>query len=99
MMEGFGNFIKQFEKIRKDLGQITVRGESGTGMVKVTINGRREVEKVEIEKQLLQEDKRMLEDLVAAAVNDALRRLDRSLKDKLGALTGGLMPSRDNMPF
>jgi DNA-binding YbaB/EbfC family protein len=79
---GLGNILKQAQKMQEDLqktqerlGREEVTGESGGGMVKVTMNGRHEVKRVEIDPSLLTDDKEMLEDLVAAAVNGAVQKV------------------------
>ena len=82
MKGGLGNLMRQaqqmqetMQKAQAELADIEVTGESGAGMVKVTLNGRHEAKKVLIEPKLLGEDKDMLEDLLAAAINDAVRKI------------------------
>ncbi len=84
------NLMQQFERVKKDLAQITVTGESGAGMIKISINGDRKVQQVVIDPGLLtaDTDREMLEDLVAAAVNDAHRCLEVAIKDKFSELSG-----------
>ena len=75
-------------------------GESGAGMVKVTMTGGHSVRRVEIDDSLMADDKDMLEDLVSAAFNDAVRRVEAQNKEKMGALTGGMqLPPGMKMPF
>ena len=76
------------------MANIEVQGESGAGMVKVTMNCRYEVKRVEIDPSLLSEDKEILEDLLAAACNDTVRRVEKTQAEKMAELTGGL-----NLPF
>lgn len=77
-----------------------VVGESGAGMVKVTMNGRHDVRKVQIDESVMQEDKEFLEDLLAAAVNDAVRKIEVANQDVMKNLTGGLqLPPDFKMPF
>ena len=77
-----------------------VTGEAGAGMVKVTMTGNHNVRRVAIDDSLMEDDKEMLEDLVAAAMNDAVRRVEEQNKEKMGSLTGGMqMPPGMKMPF
>ena len=81
---------EKMKKMQDDISKAEVTGESGAGMVKVTMNGRHDVRKVEIDPSLMQEDKEMLEDLLAAAVNDAVRRVEREQQQKMAGMTAGL---------
>jgi len=77
-----------------------VKGESGAGLVSVIMTGRHDVKKVSIDASLLSEDKEFLEDLLAAAVNDAVRKVEKETKAAMGAMTGGLeLPAGFKMPF
>ena len=106
-MNGLGDLMKQVQEMQskmtemqEDLAKLEVTGEAGAGLVKVTMSGRHDVKGVEIDKSLMQEDKEILEDLLAAAVNDAVRRVEESNKERMGSLTGGLqMPPGFKMPF
>ncbi|MBX2858775.1 MAG: YbaB/EbfC family nucleoid-associated protein [Cellvibrionaceae bacterium] len=106
-MNGLGDLMKQFQEMQskmtqmqEDLAKLEVTGEAGAGLVKVTMSGRHDVKNVAIDNSLLQEDKEILEDLLAAAVNDAVRRVEESNKEKMGSLAGGLqMPPGFKMPF
>ncbi len=89
MKGGLGNLMRQaqqmqetMQKAQAELAEIEVTGESGAGMVKVTLNGRHEAKKVLIEPKLLAEDKDMLEDLLVAAVNDAVRKVAARTQEK-----------------
>ena len=107
MKGGMGNLMKQaqqmqakMQKAQEELAQMEVTGESGAGMVKVTMTGGHSVRRVEIDESLMEDDKEMIEDLVAAAFNDAVRRVEEQNKEKMGALTGGMqMPPGMKMPF
>ncbi len=81
---------EKMKKMQDDISKAEVTGESGAGMVKVTMNGRHDVRKVEIDPSLMKEDKEMLEDLLAAAVNDAVRRVEREQQQKMAGMTAGL---------
>ena len=77
-----------------------VEGESGAGMVRVTMNGRHDVKRIELAEALLREDKNVVEDLVAAAVNDAVRKIDEKNRDSLSSLTAGMkLPEGFKFPF
>ena len=90
----------KMQQMQEELTKIEVVGEAGAGLVKVTMSGRNDVRKVEIDPSVLSEDKTLLEDLVAAAVNDAVRRSEESKTHKMGGLTAGLnMPPGFKMPF
>jgi len=72
------------QQAQEDLAKLEVTGESGAGLVKVTMTGRHDVRRVEIDDSLVGDDKEMLEDLVAAAVNDAVRKVEANNKDSNG---------------
>ena len=91
---------EQMQKAQEELANAEVQGESGAGLVKIVMNGRHDVKKVEIDPSLLQEDKDILEDLIAAAVNDAVRKIEKNNQDKMSNLTSGLgIPPNFKMPF
>ncbi|WP_392559587.1 YbaB/EbfC family nucleoid-associated protein [Orbus mooreae] len=105
---GLGNLMKQaqqmqtrMQKVQEEIAQMEVTGESGAGMVKITVNGAHNCRRVEIDPSLLtDDDKEMLEDLIAAAYNDASRRLDEAQKEKMSQVTGGMqLPPGFKMPF
>ena len=104
---GMGELMKQaqkmqeqFQKTQEELANAEVHGESGAGMVKVVMTGRHDVKNVTIDPSLLQEDKELLEDLLAAAVNDAVRKVEENSKSKLSGMTSGMeMPPGFKMPF
>ena len=100
MQKIFSDLQKNLEKAMKELEGMSVVGEAGGGMVKVTANGKRDILKVEFEPELLKpEDKEMAEDLIAAAVNNALQKAERLATDHLGASTGGLMSMLPGFKF
>jgi DNA-binding YbaB/EbfC family protein len=101
VVKGIGDLMKQATEMQSKLqdaqtqmAAIEVKGESGAGMVKVTMNCRYEVKKIDLDESLLGEDKEILEDLIAAACNDTVRRVERTQAEKMSELTGGL-----NLPF
>jgi DNA-binding YbaB/EbfC family protein len=90
----------KMQKLQEELANIEVVGESGAGLVKVTMTGRNDVRRVTVDPSVLSEDKELLEDLLAAAVNDALRRADEAKTQKMGGLTAGFnIPPGFKMPF
>ncbi len=106
-MKGLGNIMKQaqqmqanLEKTQKELADTEVIGESGAGMVKVIMNGKHDVKRVEIVPELFKDDKEMVEDLVAAAVNDANRRVEKMSQERMSEMTAGMgLPSGMKLPF
>jgi hypothetical protein len=106
-VNGLGDIMKQaqqmqekMQQMQEDLAKKIVCGESGAGMVKIQMTGRHDVKSVEIDPSLMNEDKEMLEDLLAAAVNDAVRRIEEENRGTLSDLTGGMqMPPGFKMPF
>ena len=88
------------KKAQEQLAAIEVEGQSGAGLVKVLINCRNDVRRITIDPSLLADDKDMLEDLVAAAVNDALRKAEQTSQEKMSSVTAGLpLPPGFKMPF
>ncbi|KGQ67049.1 YbaB/EbfC family nucleoid-associated protein [Gallibacterium anatis] len=104
---GLGGLMKQaqqmqerMQKMQEEIAQMEVTGESGAGLVKVTVNGAHSCRRVDIDPSLLEDDKDMLEDLVAAAFNDAVRRADELQKEKMASVTAGMqLPPGFKMPF
>lgn len=78
------------QRMQAELAQAEITGEAGAGLVKITLNGKHEAKKVEISADALQESKDFLEDLIAAAINDAAHKLERNAADKMAKVTGGL---------
>ncbi|WP_053981998.1 YbaB/EbfC family nucleoid-associated protein [Marinagarivorans algicola] len=110
-MNGLGDMMKQLqdmqsqmqenmEKNQQALNELEIEGSAGAGLVKVIMNGRHDVKRVAIDDSLMVEDKEMLEDLLAAAVNDCVRKVEHENKKIMGNLTGGMqMPPGFKMPF
>ncbi len=104
---GMGNIMKQaqamqekMQRAQEEIAKLEVTGEAGAGMVKVTMLGNHNVRRVSIDESLMQDDKEMLEDLIAAAINDAVRRVEVSSKEKMAGVTGGMqLPPGFKMPF
>jgi len=102
-----GNLMKQaqemqekMQRVQEEVAKAAVQGEAGAGMIKVTMNGRHDVSKVDIDPSVMEEDKELLEDLLAAAVNDAVRKVEASSKAKMEEATAGLnLPPGFQMPF
>jgi len=107
MKGGLGNMMKQAQKMQADMqkaqeeiANMEVEGQSGGGMVKVQMNGRHEVRRVEIDPSLMEDDKEMIEDLLAAAVNDAVRRIETESSEKMSGVTAGMnLPGGMKLPF
>lgn len=103
---GIGNLMKQaqqmqenLKKAQDELATVEVQGQSGGGAVQVTMTGRHDVKRVNIDAGAL-EDKEMLEDLVAAAVNDAVRKVEKATQEKMGGIASGMgLPPGMNLPF
>ncbi len=106
-MANMNQFVKQaqalqanMQKAQAEIANLEVTGESGGGMVKVVMSGRHEVKRVQIEPSIIGEDREMLEDLIAAAINDAVHRLESASQAKLSAAMGGLsLPPGVKLPF
>ena len=91
---------EQMQKALEKIANIEVAGGAGAGMVKVVMTGRHDVKRVTIDPAVLKEDKEILEDLLAAAVNDAVRRVEESNRDMMSGLTQGMnLPGGFKMPF
>lgn len=107
MKGGIGNLMKQAQKMQEDmqkaqeeLKNLEVEGQAGGGMVKVTMTGKYAVRRVHIDDNLLNDDKDMLEDLIAAAMNDASNKVEELTKDQMSGLTSGLnLPPGMKLPF
>ncbi len=107
MKGGLGNLMKQAQKMQEELQRTQERlaqeeetGESGGGMVRVTMNGRHEVKRVEIDPSLMGDDREMLEDLVAAAFNAAAQRIAEKMQENMANLTAGMpLPPGLKLPF
>jgi DNA-binding YbaB/EbfC family protein len=107
MKGGLGGLMKQaqqmqedMKKVQEQLATLEVEGQSGAGMVKVVMTCRHDVKRVTVDPSLLRDDKEMLEDLIAAAVNDAVRRVETMVQEKMSAVTAGMpLPPGFKMPF
>jgi DNA-binding YbaB/EbfC family protein len=89
-----------FKQAQEELAAIEVQGESGGGLVTIIMNGKREARKVSIDPSLVADDKDMLEDLVAAAINDAVHKVNKVKKEKMSEITAGMpLPPGFQMPF
>jgi DNA-binding YbaB/EbfC family protein len=107
MAGNFNNLMKQaqamqanMQKAQAEIGNIEVIGEAGGGMVKVTMNGRHEVKRVQIEPAVSAEDREMLEDLIAAAANDAVHKVEVRVQEKMASVTAGMkLPPGMKLPF
>ncbi|XOV79058.1 MAG: YbaB/EbfC family nucleoid-associated protein [Aestuariibacter sp.] len=104
---GMGNIMKQaqqmqekMQKMQEDIAKMEVTGEAGAGMVKVVMLGNHNVKRVDIDQSLMEDDKEMIEDLVAAAFNDAVRRVAETSQSKMSEVTGGMpIPPGMKLPF
>ena len=108
MKGGIGNLMKQaqqmqenLQKAQEEIAQVEVDGESGGGMVRVTMTGRHEARRVTIDPSMFDDgDREMIEDLVAAAINDAARKVEQATQEKMAGVAGGMnLPPGMKMPF
>lgn len=106
-MGGIGNLMKQaqamqenMQKMQAKIAEMEVEGVSGAGLVKVVMTGKHDVKRVTIDPSLMADDKDMLEDLIAAAMNDAVRKVEDMVQEKMAGVTAGLpLPPGFKMPF
>ncbi|RKQ96388.1 hypothetical protein C7446_2989 [Kushneria sinocarnis] len=104
---GMGNMMKQaqemqekMQQVQEEIAQAEVHGEAGAGMVKVTMNGRHDVTDITLDPTVMEEDKEFLEDLLAAAVNDAVRKVEATSKERMEEVTEGMnLPPGFKLPF
>ncbi|MEE4161323.1 MAG: YbaB/EbfC family nucleoid-associated protein [Woeseiaceae bacterium] len=107
MKGGIGQLMKQaqqmqenMKKAQEEMASMTVTGESGAGMVKIVMTCRHQVQSLAIDDSLIGDDKEMLEDLVTAAFNDALRKVEETVQEKYSGLTAGMgLPGGMKLPF
>ena len=107
MKGGIGQLMKQaqqmqanMEKMQEEMASATVVGESGAGMVKITMSCKHEIRALEIDDTLVGDDKEMLEDLIIAAFNDAVRKVEKTVQEKYSGMTAGLnLPPGMKLPF
>jgi len=106
-MANMNQFVRQaqtlqanLQKAQAEIATLEVTGEAGGGMIKVTMTGRHEVKRVQIEPSIVGEDREMLEDLIAAAINDAVHRVESATQAKMSSVMGGMnLPPGMKMPF
>lgn len=106
-MAGIGDLMKQaqqmqanMQKLQEDLANSEVKGEAGAGLVSVLMTGRHDVKRVYIDDSLMSEEKDMLEDLLAAAVNDAVRKIETQNREQMAQMTAGMgLPAGFKLPF
>ena len=106
MKSPLGNIMKQaqamqenLKRAQEELAQIEVIGSAGGGLVEITMTCRHDIRRVAIDDSLMADDKEVLEDLVAAAINDAVRRVEDASQEKMGSLTSGLNIPGLNLPL
>ncbi|MEL7310164.1 MAG: YbaB/EbfC family nucleoid-associated protein [Pseudomonadota bacterium] len=107
MKGGIGQMLKQakamqsnMEKLQEELADLEVVGEAGAGMVSVTMTCKHIVKSIQIDDALLGDDREMLEDVIAAGFNDALRKAEAKTQEKMAEITGGLnLPAGMKLPF
>jgi len=97
MKGAIGQIMRQAQQVQEnmkraqeELARMEITGESGAGMVRVTLDGRHQARKVELKPELMSEDREFVEDLIAAAINDAVQKLEVASRDKMSKVTGGL---------
>ena len=102
MFKGMSNIYKQAQKMQKDmlkvqneLLELRIEGQSGGGMVKIVVNGKKDPISIDIDEKVLKEDKDMIEDMILVAIKNAMENADKIAEDKMKSITGGMMP---NMP-
>jgi len=107
MKGGIGQLMKQaqemqtnMKKAQEEMASITVTGESGAGMVKITMTCQHQVQSVEIDDTLVGDDKEMLEDLIVAALNDSIRKVEKTVQEKFSGMASGMsLPPGIKLPF
>lgn len=107
MKGNIGQLMKQAQmmqenmrRMQEQLASLEVEGQSGAGLVKVTMTCKHDVKRISIDPTLVGDDKEMLEDLVAAAFNDAARRVEQTVAEKMGSVTAGMgLPPGMKLPF
>ena len=107
MKGGLGGLMKQaqqlqanMQKAQEELAHLEVTGEAGGGMVKVTMTGKHETRRVVIDEKIINDDKEMLEDLIAAAINDAVNKIESATKERFSGMATGMgLPPGMKLPF
>ena len=100
LMQQAQKMQEQLKQAQEEIGRIEVVGESGGGLVKVTMTGRHEARRVEIDRQLFNDDPEMAEDLIAAAINDAVNKVSEASQEKMSGMASGMnLPPGFKLPF
>ena len=107
MKGGIGQLMKQaqqmqadMQKAQEEMANLTVTGESGAGMVRICMTCRHQIRSLDIDDSLLGDDKDMLEDLIVAAFNDAIRKIEKTMQEKFSGMSAGLnLPAGMKLPF
>jgi nucleoid-associated protein EbfC len=100
LMKQAQDMQSKMQKMQDEMANAEVKGEAGAGLVSVVMTGRHDVKRVHVDESLLKEDKEMLEDLLAAAVNDAVRKVEAQSRDQMSKMTAGMgLPPGFKMPF
>jgi len=100
MMRQAQQMQENMQKVQAEIAQLEIVGESGGGMVRVTMTGKHEVRRVVIDPQLALDDREMIEDLVAAACNDAVHKVEAAVQQKMAGVMGGMkLPAGLKLPF
>ncbi len=100
LMQQAKKMQEQMQKAQEELANMECTGEAGAGLVKVTMNGKHEVKKVDIDQSLFEEDKEIIEDLIAAAMNAAVKKVAENNQNQLSGMTAGLnLPEGFKLPF
>lgn len=90
MMKKAQEMQKEMTRIQKEIEELEIDGQSGGGMIKVVVNGKKNILSINIDSQVMNEDKEMLEDLILVAVNNAIQKVDDISKEKMSSITGGI---------
>jgi nucleoid-associated protein EbfC len=99
LMQQAQRMQENMKKAQEEIGRMEVEGQAGAGMVKVTMTGKHDCKRVQIDPSVM-DDKEMLEDLITAAINDASRKIDQTSSEKMGAMTAGMgLPAGMKLPF
>lgn len=100
LMQQAQKMQENLKSVQDEIAAAQIQGESGGGLVRIAMNGKRHVQKIEIDDSLLKEDRDMLEDLIAAAFNDAVNKVSALKQEKMSGLTGGIdLPPGFKLPF
>jgi hypothetical protein len=100
LMQQAQKMQEKMQEAQEEMARMEVHGSAGGGMVTVTLNGRHEARRVEIDDSLMNDDREMLQDLIAAAINDAVQKVEAEQKERLSGMAGGMnLPEGFKMPF